>query len=128
MVFHCFGKLGKDSDNAKDKMVFGALSMSLTHISSNGDFTINILGHTLIPAGIIATLVGYLPTVVGVLVAFLGAVFYGIQIYESKTFQHWRTTRLIKKKNKHLARLRAKERAIMVKIKAIENLEKPATK
>lgn len=76
------------------------------------------IGHSLSSAAIVGTLVGWFP-VVAALAAF---IWYIIQIYESRTFQHWYANMQMKRRARKLARLQAKERIVLAKIEAIEKV------
>ena len=52
---------------------------------------------------IVASLMGYLPSLFSIIAAMTAAGWYGMQIYESKTVQRWAATRRARK----LARLKA---------------------
>ena len=103
------------------------MSSLLPDISPTSDTVpttvINTVGHTFIPLGAFASIVGYLPVIGGLIVTLLGAVFYSIQIYESRTFQHWRTNHIMKSKARRLAKLRAKEKVLVAKIEAVEKIK-----
>jgi len=65
------------------------------------------LGNLFSAGAIVGTLLGWLP----VLAALIGAVWYCVQIYESKTFQSWLTVRRTKRVEMleaRLARMRQK--------------------
>lgn len=95
----------------------------LANTDTTAQIAANTVGHTVIPMGILATWLGYLPAVGAALVTTLGAIFYAIQIYESNTFQHWRSNHLMKRKARKLAKLRAKEKLVLAKIEALQTLK-----
>lgn len=73
----------------------------------------------LISAGtIIATIIGYLP----IIAAAVALIWYCIQIWESRTVQHWWTNRQMIKKAKRIARLKAKEKVIAAQLEALESI------
>lgn len=69
-------------------------------------------------SAIVMTLLGWLP----LLAAILGAVWYAIQIWESRTVQHWWENRKMVKKARKIARLKAKEKVIVAQLEALEAL------
>ena len=62
---------------------------------------------------------GYFPIVA----ALAGFVWYVIQIWESRTVQHWWNNRREVKKAKKLMRLRAKEKVLVAKIEALAKVK-----
>ena len=75
------------------------------------------LGVDAIAAGtILATLLGYLPEIA----AILAILWYIIQIWESRTVQHWWRNRVMVRKAKKIARLRAREKVIVAQLAALE--------
>jgi hypothetical protein len=76
------------------------------------------IGHSLSSAAILGTIFGFFPY----FAALLAAVWYLIQIYESRTFQHWFRNRLMKHRAKRLAQLRAKEKIVVARIVALEKV------
>lgn len=77
-----------------------------------------VVGHSISGAAIVGSLTGWFPPVAAV-AAF---IWYTIQIYESRTFQHWFRNYLMKKRARKLAKLRAKEKIVLARIEAIEKL------
>ena len=75
-------------------------------------------GHVLSGAAIAGTLIGLFPPVA----AFAAFVWYTIQIYESRTFQHWYRNLQLKNRARHLSKLRAQEKIVLAKIDAIEKV------
>lgn len=67
---------------------------------------------------IIATVLGYLPAVA----AGVALLWYMIQIWESKTIQHWLENRRMVRKAKKIARLKAKEKIISAELEALETV------
>ena len=65
---------------------------------------------------ILGVLLGYLPY----FAALAGLVWYCIQIWESKTVQHWLENRRMVQRAKKIAKLRAKEKVIVAKLEATE--------
>lgn len=63
---------------------------------------------------------GYLPGTVAVIGGCFAIVWYLIMIYESKTFNNWRTDRAQRIKERRIARLKAKERVIVAELEALE--------
>src|ERR1700687_3394194 len=80
------------------------------------------VGHTTSIAAFIAAILNWLPPVLASIGAIFGIVWYTIVIYESRTFQHWKRNRQMKKRAKKLAKLRAKERIVLAEIDAIEKV------
>jgi len=76
------------------------------------------VGHSLSGTAILGSLVGLFPPVA----AAAAFVWYVIQVYESRTFQHWFRNRQMVHRAKKLARLRAKEKIVLAKIEAIEKV------
>ena len=73
----------------------------------------------LVSAGaIVGTLIGWLPYVAAV----VGLVWYCIQIWESRTVQHWWNNRQMILKARKIARLRAREKVIVAKLEALETI------
>ena len=75
-----------------------------------------ILGQILSSATILASLLGFIAPVA----ALVGLVFYSIQIWESRTMQHWVDNRRMLYRAHKIARLRAKEKVITAKLEALE--------
>jgi hypothetical protein len=78
----------------------------------------NTLGHLVAGSAVLTTVAGILPPAV----ALVALVWYVIQIYESRTFQHWFRNRQMKSQAKRLARLRAREKVTLAKIEALETV------
>ncbi len=76
---------------------------------------VSLAGDVLGAGAIVGTFLGYLPLVA----AFLALIWYVIQIWESRTVQHWWRNRQEVKKAKRLVRLRAKEKILVAKIEAL---------
>lgn len=76
--------------------------------------TLDLLG-----AGtIVASIVGYLPA----LAASIALLWYCIQIWESRTVQHYLENRRMVRKAKRIIRLRAKEKVISAQLEALESI------
>ena len=69
-------------------------------------------------AAIVGTIVGYLP----VIAAVAGLCWYLIQIFESRTVQHWLSNRQMIRKARRIARLKAKEKVIVAQLEALESI------
>lgn len=67
---------------------------------------------------IVMTLVGVLPGIAAV----LAAIWYLVQIYESKTVQGWLDRRRIASRARKLAKLEAKKLVVLAEIDAIEKV------
>lgn len=67
---------------------------------------------------VISTIVGYLPAIA----AIICVLWYLIQIWESRTVQHWWRNRQMVRKAKRIARLKAKEKVIVAQLEALETL------
>lgn len=73
---------------------------------------------TLGAGAIVAAALGYLPAVAAGVALF----WYLIQIWESRTVQHWLANRQMVRKAKKIARLRAKEKVISAQLEALESI------
>lgn len=49
-------------------------------------------------------------------------VYNVVQLYESRTFQHWKANYLMKRRAKKLAKLRAREKIVVAQIAALEKI------
>jgi len=76
----------------------------------------NAVGHLVAGSAVLTTIAGMLPPAV----ALVALVWYVIQIYESKTFQRWYRDRQVARRAKTLEKLRAREKAVLAKIAALE--------
>ena len=76
---------------------------------------VSLAGDVLGAGAIVGSLLGYLPLAA----AFLALIWYVIQIWESRTVQHWWRNRVEIKRAKKLVRLRAKEKVLVAKIEAL---------
>lgn len=76
------------------------------------------VGHSLSGTAILGSLVGLFPPIA----AAAAFIWYLIQVYESRTFQHWFRNRQMKYRAKKLAKLRAQEKIVLAKIEAIEKV------
>jgi hypothetical protein len=81
---------------------------------------ISPIGHTLSTSAIVLSVFGYLSPLFTAIATSFSIIWFGIAIYESKTFQHWNRNRLMKKKAKKIASLRAKEKVIVAELEALE--------
>ena len=77
---------------------------------------VNIIGDVISAGAILGTILGDLPYVA----AFAGMIWYTIQIWESRTVQHWWRTRQMIRKAKKITKLRAKEKVIVAQLEALE--------
>lgn len=75
-------------------------------------------GDVLAGGAILGSLLQMLPA----LAAAVGLIFYAIQIWESRTVQHWYQNRRMVRKAKKIARLKAKEKVISAQLDALETL------
>ena len=66
-------------------------------------------GHGIAGSTLIAALFNVLPITLAILGAMAALIWYIIQIYESRTFQHWNNNRKMKNASKKLAKLKAEE-------------------
>lgn len=62
--------------------------------------------------------VGALLQVLPAAAALVGGIYYLIQIWETRTIQHWWNNRRMRKKAERIARLRAKEKVILAQLEA----------
>ncbi len=67
---------------------------------------------------IVGTIMGWLPIISVV----LSCIWFTIQIYESRTFTHWKNDWQMRRKAKKIARLKAKEKVLSAQILAIETV------
>lgn len=65
----------------------------------------------------------WLPTVIGAVGGFLGGLFYVVQLYESRTFQHWKNNFLMKRRAKKLLRLEARKKILIAQIEALKKIK-----
>ena len=77
------------------------------------------VGDVISAGAIVGSFLGYFPIVA----ALAGFVWYVIQIWESRTVQHWWRNRQEIKKAKKLVRLRAKEKILIAKIEALAQVK-----
>jgi hypothetical protein len=75
-------------------------------------------GHAVSLAALAAVFAGLLPAIA----AAASAIWFAVQIYESRTFQHWNRNRQMRSRAKKLARLRAREKITLAQIAAIERV------
>lgn len=71
----------------------------------------------------VVAIIGAFLQVLPVIAAVAGGVYYAIQIWETRTIQHWWNNKKMKAKAKRLARLRAQEKLIQAQIEATELLQ-----
>ena len=74
-----------------------------------------IVGDVVSAGVIVGSFFGYVP----IAAAFAGMIWYSIQIWESRTIQHWWRNRQEVKKARKLVKLRAKEKVLVAKIEAL---------
>ncbi len=70
--------------------------------------------------GIFGIIVASLMSVVPPIAAILGLLYYAIQVYESKTVQHWLLDRRQKHAARRLRKLEARRKVIVAEIEAAE--------
>lgn len=75
-------------------------------------------GDILAGGAILGSLLQMLPA----LAALVGLIFYTIQIWESRTVQHWHQNRKMVRKARKISRLKAKEKVIVAQLEALETL------
>lgn len=75
-------------------------------------------GHSLSLGALFASFANIVPAIMSI----PAAVWFLFQIYESRTFQHWKNNRRSKRQAKRLAKLRAKEKVTLAQIEALERL------
>ena len=75
-------------------------------------------GHVLSFGALFAALGGFIPPVA----ALASAIWFAVQIYESRTYQHWRRNRMMRAAAKKLAKLKAKQKITLAEIAAIERI------
>lgn len=63
-----------------------------------------------------------LPTIMGVLAGFFTAVLSIVQLYESRTFQHWKNNWLMKHRARLLARLQRRAAMTAARIQALQRI------
>lgn len=64
----------------------------------------NVIGHGVAGSAIAATLLGMLPTALGICGSILGIIWFIVSIYETKTFQAY----LQRRRDRKVAKLKAK--------------------
>lgn len=79
---------------------------------------IHVVGDVVSAGAVIGSFLGYLP----VAVAFIALIWYIIQIWESRTVQHWWRNRQLIRKAKKITRLRAREKVIVAQLEALESI------
>lgn len=78
--------------------------------------TTTVWGHIIAILTWLGAVAGLLP----VFAAFIAAVWYMIQIYESETCQHWLERRRMLRKARLIAKLRAKQKVVLAELEALE--------
>lgn len=81
-----------------------------------------VVGHSILAGGIIATVWGVLPTVIGALAGFVGLIYYSIVIWESRTIQHWWQNRRMIYRAKKILRLKAQAKVVAAELEAMERV------
>ena len=76
------------------------------------------IAHWLSGIAILGALANFFPP----FAAAIALIYYSLQIYESRTFQHWNRNRQMKSRARRLARLRADEKIVLAKIEALEKV------
>lgn len=76
------------------------------------------LGDLASAGAIVGVVVGWFPLIAAV----AGFIWYAIQIWESRTVQHWFQNRRMVRKAKKIAKLKAKEKVIVAQLEALETL------
>lgn len=76
------------------------------------------LGNGASVATVLGTVMGLLPP----LAALAAIAWYLLQMYESKTYREWREKRLVRKKERKIARLQAQQRVISAELEALATL------
>ena len=85
---------------------------------SDGAHPAAVIADFVSAGAILGTAIGYFP----LFAAFVGLVWYSIQIWESRTIQHWAQNRKMVLKAKRIARLKAKEKVIVAQLDALESI------
>lgn len=80
----------------------------------------NPVPHLLAGGGIVATILGILPQLVGVVAAVVAMCYYSICMWESRTVQHWYNNRKLVQKAKRVARIRAEQKVLLAELEALE--------
>jgi hypothetical protein len=74
------------------------------------------VGHVTSIIAALGAFMGLLPSAV----ALVALIWYSVQLYESRTVQHYLRNRKMVRKAKKIARLRAKEKVIIAELEALE--------
>lgn len=77
------------------------------------------IGSVVSTFAIIGTIVGWLPYIA----AFAAFVWYIIQIWESRTIQHWHNNRKMARRARKVAKLRAREKVISAQLAALQTVQ-----
>lgn len=97
----------------------GTPPRSESNVMDNFWTSIRHIVDTLSAGAIIGALIGVLPAI-----AAAGAfVWYLIQIYESRTVQHWLANRKMVQRARKLAKLRAQEKMVLAQIEALATVK-----
>jgi len=80
------------------------------------------LGHSAAIGSVTAAYFGWLPPLAAGIAAFLGAIYWALSVYETRTVQNWRVRFIQRRREKKLARLRAEEKCVIAQITALEKL------
>lgn len=72
--------------------------------------------------GALATIAGTILGLLPPLAALAAVIWYLVQIYESKTYRDWRDERLRRKKERKIARLKAKQKVVAAELEALETV------
>lgn len=80
----------------------------------------NPVPHILASGGIVATILGVLPQIIGVFAAVVAMCYYSICMWESRTVQHWYNNRKLVQKAKRVARIRAEQKVLLAELEALE--------
>ena len=81
-----------------------------------------IMGHSILGAGIIATILEWLPPMIGLVAALAGSTYYCICVWESRTVQHAVNNWRMKRHARKVFRLKAKAKVVQAKLEALEKV------
>lgn len=81
-----------------------------------------VVGHSILAGGIVANLLGFLPTIIGAVAGLVGLVYYSIVIWESRTIQHWWQNRRMVYRAKKILRLKAQAKIVAAELEAMEKV------
>lgn len=82
------------------------------------EFDFSWLGHSVSLSALGAAFIGLAPPIA----ATVAVIWYSIQIYESRTFQHWKRNFVMKRAGAKLAKLEAKKKILLAEIAATERV------